>query len=602
MLKTIVSVFYEDKKITKKIKNKQKKGTSNHSVSDNDLGDNELLSNSKHYEHGIFMFRRDLRLSDNSALYRGLSQCKTLSLLFCFSPEQVKSTHYRSPRAVQFMIESISDINTELEAIFKTPSIQVIVFNDNPENILRKLLPKTRSKSGSGVNEYAVFFNEDYSPYAMKRDNNIIKLCQQRNVDVIHTHDTCLLPPGTIRTKNNTGTIYNVYTPFMKACRKYLTTKDGQQIGLEERKSLQSLRTKKGKRTIQDGFHWCMERIKSVGLKSKLTTLSDQYRIQNVPSNTMSNTISNTLMEQYDRITDDVVMIGGRTNGLKRLTYALRHVIPHYKSERDTLSKQTSRLSAFIKFGCLSSREIWREVMSNSKLSSSIHGKSFTDQLLWRDFYIHLLWDNPKMIDMGQNGDGKSTSMKGSGEFRVAKNKAMRPEYDKIKWRMNKNYVKAWREGTTGFPIVDAGMRQLAQVGFMHNRARMIVGSFLVKTLLQDWRIGEKHFAEQLIDYDPANNNGGWQWVAGSGADSQPYFRIFNPWSQSSRFDPNAEYIKKWIPELKDIPAKHLHEWNTYCEEYKEDILDTHKYVKPIVDYSQKRKEALDMYKSGLRS
>ena len=149
----------------------------------------------------------------------------------------------------------------------------------------------------------------------------------------------------------------------------------------------------------------------------------------------------------------------------------------------------------------------------------------------------------------------------------------------------------AWKRGETGFPIVDAGMRQLNITGFMHNRARLITASFLVKTLLIDWRIGEQYFATKLYDYDPLVNNGNWQWVSGSGADSQPYFRIFNPWLQSKTHDPNCDYIKKWIPELKNINKTHIHRWYEFNNKY-EGV-----YIKPIVDFNTQKNKVLLAYK-----
>jgi deoxyribodipyrimidine photo-lyase len=171
----------------------------------------------------------------------------------------------------------------------------------------------------------------------------------------------------------------------------------------------------------------------------------------------------------------------------------------------------------------------------------------------------------------------------------------LKPKYNKIRWHHNESWFKAWCNGETGFPVVDAGMRQLNTTGYCHNRARLIVASFLIKTLLIDWRDGEKYFATKLTDYDPASNNGNYQWVAGSGADSQPYFRIFNPWRQTENFDPDCEYIKKWIPELENVPAKDILKWDTEWEKYKES-----KYPKPICNYEEQKEKILKMYKSAL--
>jgi deoxyribodipyrimidine photo-lyase len=164
----------------------------------------------------------------------------------------------------------------------------------------------------------------------------------------------------------------------------------------------------------------------------------------------------------------------------------------------------------------------------------------------------------------------------------------MNPKYDNIVWENNRARFNAWKEGRTGFPIVDACMRQLNTTGYMHNRGRLIVASFLIKTLLIDWRWGEKYFATQLVDYDVASNSQNWLWVSGGGADSQPYFRIFSPWEQSKKCDPEAEYIKKWIPELKDVEAKVIHAWNNKGNY---DV-----YYKPIVDYAEEKTKALSMY------
>ena len=193
-----------------------------------------------------------------------------------------------------------------------------------------------------------------------------------------------------------------------------------------------------------------------------------------------------------------------------------------YVKNRNTLTYKTTFLSAYIKFGCISLREVYHGFHKNLPADSA-----FFDELYWHDFYAQAIYHYPKVLE------GKS----------------MDERFDKIKWSGTWKDFDKWCQGETGFPIVDAAMKQLNTTGFMHNRARMIVASFLVKTLLCDWRWGEKYFAQKLVDYDPASNVGGWLWTAGGGFDSQPYFRIFNPWTQSEKFDKDAEYIKYWLPE-----------------------------------------------------
>jgi deoxyribodipyrimidine photo-lyase len=244
--------------------------------------------------------------------------------------------------------------------------------------------------------------------------------------------------------------------------------------------------------------------------------------------------------------------------------------INHYSKTRDELSKQTSKLSAYIKFGCISIREVYKTFRSKHE---------FIRQLYWRDFYAGVLFSFPHVL--GQ---------------------ALKPNYNKIKWHHNENWFKNWCNGETGFPIVDAGMRQMNETGYMHNRARLIVMSFLIKILLIDWKHGEKYFATKLTDYDPASNNGNIQWVMGGGSDSQPYFRIFNPWSQQKEHDPSCEYIKTWIPELKDVDNKIILNWETEYNnsDNKNSNNKDIKYVKPICDYKIQKEKCLKMYKDAL--
>jgi deoxyribodipyrimidine photo-lyase len=223
-------------------------------------------------------------------------------------------------------------------------------------------------------------------------------------------------------------------------------------------------------------------------------------------------------------------------------------IIRHYKEQRDLPAVQgTSRLSVHLRFGTISIRELAGE--------AGALNETFLNELVWRDFYQMILWHFPKVVGH-----------------------AFKPEYDKIKWRNNEKEFEAWCKGQTGYPIVDAGMRELNETGFMHNRVRMIVASFLTKHLLIDWRWGEAYFAEKLLDFDLASNNGGWQWAAGSGCDAAPYFRIFNPYLQTKKFDPELKYIRKWVPEFEEFS-----------------------YPKPFIEHEVARKRCLDVYAAALK-
>ena len=268
---------------------------------------------------------------------------------------------------------------------------------------------------------------------------------------------------------------------------------------------------------------------------------------------------------------------GGRSNGLKIL--AKLDNFKSYQKDRDTLSYKTTFLGAHNHFSTVSIREVYHKMSDKLGKHSGL-----INEIHWRDFYMNITYEFPHILKGQVSGI----------------NQSYKKEYDNIKWSHNTKWFNAWCEGTTGFPVIDAAMRQIKTIGFMHNRARMFTSSFLTKDMHIDWRDGEKYFASLLVDYDPISNNGGWQWSTGSGTDAQPYFRIFNPWSQQEKFDPDCEYIKKWLPELKDIPNKDLHKW--FKPEIHKKWLDQGiKYFKPILDHDIERKETLRLYKAGLK-
>jgi deoxyribodipyrimidine photo-lyase len=222
-------------------------------------------------------------------------------------------------------------------------------------------------------------------------------------------------------------------------------------------------------------------------------------------------------------------------------------IIKAYAEQRDIPSVHgTTRMSVHLRFGTISIRKLAHTAMNLSE--------KYLNELIWREFYMQILWHFPRVI-----------------------NEAFKPKYDRIEWRNNEDDFKKWCNGETGYPIVDAGMRELLATGFMHNRVRMIVASFLTKHLLIDWRWGEAWFARHLLDFELASNNGGWQWAAGSGVDAAPYFRVFNPYLQTLKFDPECKYIKKWIPE-----------WNTI------------QYTRPVIEHEVARKRCLAVYQKAV--
>lgn len=470
------------------------------------------------YDHGIVVLHRDFRIHDNTCVLHALGTCKKVSIIFIFTPSQVdrKKNRYFSSKSLEFLIECLEDLGKD---------VHVNILYGEPSKVLKSILTKLGEMKKDNV---GLFFNRDYTPFAKKREQSYMKAWGDN--DCVHvSEDYYLFPPGSIRTDQ--GSVYQKFTPFYNNCLLNSST-------IASVKNVSA--SKKSK-------------IVPLPLGDALLSISQcrQYLLGNKSTE------------------EQRIVVGTRSRALS-LVRKLMTKVDKYNSTRDDLTKETSKLSAFLKYGVISVRELYHKVKTKGGLQSP-----YIRQLIWRDFYMHIV----------------------NGFPRVLQGKSLKPSYDNIQWEDNKEWKNAWMKGETGFPIVDANMRMLNETGYMHNRGRLIVAAWLVKLALVDWRIGEKYFATQLVDYDPASNNGNWQWISGSGADSMPYFRIFNPWSQSKKHDKDALFIKKWCPELEGVSAKHIHEWDTYCDEYKKAGI---KYPAPIFDYATQRARALDMYKQAL--
>ena len=459
----------------------------------------------------LFIFRRDLRIEDNLALNKAIEYSNNnnlnLILAFAFNDEQINSNSYFSNNSFQFMLECLTDLNKDVS--------QKLSFFEN--NDFYKTINNLK----------AIAFNVDYTPYARKRDTEIINFCkkQQHPIKVITSEDYTLHGIDTIKTLEKKP--YEMFTPFYKNCLKYHSV------------------SKPSTTIIQ------LNKVIKVGSLKDL----DKY-------------ISKS---QKD-------IVGSRKKALNILKLIKKGVFDNYKTNRDLINhpNSTTRLSAYLKFGCISIREAYYAIKSK-------YGKN-TDlirQLYWKEFYANITYHFSYVL----NGMLKNKS-----------NKSFKTKYDDIEWNNDYDNFKKWCNGETGFPIVDAGMNQLNKTGFMHNRLRMITASFLIKDLGIDWREGEKYFASKLIDYDPASNNGGWQWVAGTGTDASPYFRVFNPWRQSKEFDPDCKYIHYWVKDLKTIKPNHIHTW--YDDDIRKLYPDT-KYFEPIVNHDVRKKLILKKYEKA---
>ena len=446
----------------------------------------------------VYFFTRDLRIPDNKCLYSACKEATSIIPIFVFTPEQVSKNSYKSNNAIQFMIESLEDLNRELNN-------KLNLFYGKYDKILEEII--------KNENPDKIFMTKDYTPYAVRREESLKKVCEKYDIEASFHEDYCLYPPNKILTLS--GNPYQKYTPYYRSALK-ITPDKTVKVNLPKIKKINS------------NFSF---------IEAKKLYVENQ----------------------------DLNRRGGRKNGLKQMENLKN--IKDYSDIRNELPHKTTELSAYIKFGNVSIREVYWNVRKLYGVKSEIIA-----QLIWHDFYYQLGYNFPNIFGH-----------------------ALKPQYDKIKWSKNEKTLTAWKEGKTGYPIVDACMTQLNETGYMHNRGRLIVASFLVKTLLHDWREGEKYFAQKLEDYDPLVNNGNWQWVSSSGADSQPYFRIFNPWLQSKRFDTDGTYIKKYLPVLNDIPPKELHEWDKNYQKY-----PSLKYPKPIVNYATAKDNVLSSYKKAL--
>lgn len=281
--------------------------------------------------------------------------------------------------------------------------------------------------------------------------------------------------------------------------------------------------------------------------KNKWLKKLNSFYLKSYPTEKYFNNF-NKKNELYNTI-QNIEAIGFSKSTIEIPAIEYKRILKDYYKNRDYPSiKGTSRISIHLRFGTVSIRELARESRNISEV--------WLNELIWRDFYFMIIWHFPHAAE-----------------------KSFKPAYDRIPWRNNEAEFEKWCNGQTGYPIVDAGMRELNATGFMHNRVRMIVASFLIKHLLIDWRWGEAYFAKKLLDFELASNNGGWQWASSSGCDAAPYFRIFNPSEQTKKFDPELKYIRKWVPEFQDLS-----------------------YPKPIVDHKFARDRCLETYKKALNA
>lgn len=472
----------------------------------------------------IVWHRRDLRISDNTALNAALKETNEIIPLFILADDILKERDDFSPACVKFMLQSLA----ELAESYRKIGGKFVLRRGRFLEVLRDVVKESKAR--------AIYFNEDYEPVAKERDKKVKEEFSRIGVEVRAFKDQVCFAPNEILTAQ--GKPYTVYTPYKK--------------------------------------NWLRqaEKISSPNAAPKDLRPNE---LQGLPVPTA---------EELGFKTNVMLLTqGGEENGKKTLETFLQKKILRYKTDREIPSAEgTSLLSAHLRFGTVSVRQVYfgaKAKLSEAKPTEKASIETFISELIWRDFYFQIL-----------------------DHFPFVEKESFKPETRKVQWENRDEYFQAWKEGRTGYPIVDAAMRQLMQTGWMHNRLRMIVASFLTKDLLIDWRWGEKYFMQQLVDGDMAANNGGWQWSASTGTDAQPYFRIFNPIAQSQRFDPKGEFIKKYLPELSKIPEKYIH--NPVELLRSSPLLQSElgirlgiDYPFPIVDHSKQREKALKMFREA---
>tara|TARA_A100001011_G_scaffold400858_1_gene520033 strand:+ start:22120 stop:23424 length:1305 start_codon:yes stop_codon:yes gene_type:complete len=429
-------------------------------------------------KYNLFWFRRDLRVDDNHGFYRALQGENKVIPIFIFDTNILGKLEKKDAR-IEFILLALGAIDTAM----KRNRCTVGIYHGTPKVIFNELIEKWPISK--------VVCNEDYEPYATKRDKEIKTLLAQKGIIFEQYKDQVIFQKNDV-TKDD-GNPYKVYTPYSK---KWLSLYKENPI-----------------------VHFSSENL-----------LDKCYNSSSLPKCSLSD-----LGFSKSHLTQPIPIFNNT-------------IIDEYEETRNFPSlDKTSRIGVCLRFGTISIRKAVKQSVSRKN-------HTFLKELIWREFFMQILWHFPH-----------------------TKKYSFKPQYDRIEWRNNEEDFKKWCIGETGYPFVDAGMRELNQTGFMHNRVRMLAGSFLCKHLLIDWRWGEAYFAKKLFDYEMSSNIGNWQWVAGCGVDAAPYFRIFNPTEQIKKFDKEFKYIKRWVPNFKEFD-----------------------YPKPIVDHKEARDRCLLTYKTAL--
>jgi deoxyribodipyrimidine photo-lyase len=465
-------------------------------------------------DSALVWFRRDLRLTDHTALCHALKNHARVYCAFVFDTA-ILSELPQLDRRVEFIHHAL----TELDQLMREHGGALIVRHGDARDEVPQLARELKVA--------AVYANRDYEPAAIQRDNVVAAALTQAGIEFRDWKDQVIFEKDDVLTQ--AGTPFSVFTPYKNAWLKRLLPGD---------------------------------------------------LVVNVPE------LSRLAKPDFDTVVPALGALGFEASNLVELKFPLgisgaqtlfedfQERIGSYKEARDFPSvKGVSYLSTHLRFGTISIRQLAAFAYGHGGRGA----ETWLSELIWREFYMMILWHRPDVVE-----------------------RCFKPEYDALVWDEDDELFKAWCDGRTGYPIVDAAMRQINQSGYMHNRLRMIVASFLTKDLGISWRRGETYFAEHLNDFELASNNGGWQWAASTGCDAQPYFRIFNPVMQSEKFDPQGKFIRRYLPELSNVPDKFIHAPWTMKPANAEacGFVLGRDYPAPIVDHALARERTLARFKA----
>lgn len=427
----------------------------------------------------LFWHRRDLRINDNKGLFEALKQNEIVHPIFIFD----KSILDKLPNNDQRILFIYQEIES-LKKSYQNLGSDLWVYYGEPSEIIPKIAQELNCSS--------VYFNNDYEPYALQRDQEIQVSLNKIKIEFIGKKDHVIFEKNEVL--KDDGKPYTIFTPYSRKWKANLKEEQLREYSIEKHTG----------NLVQKQQEEALITLEEMGFESKV------------------------LHDFPNRIAENEIL----------KNYHLSRNFPAVKG--------TSKLSLHLRFGTISIRKL--------ALIAREQNETYLNELIWRDFYQMIIFHFPKSAE-----------------------NSFKAQYDKIIWEKNEAHFDSWCTGKTGYPIVDAGMRELNATGFMHNRVRMVVASFLTKHLLLDWRLGAAYFAEKLLDFELASNTGGWQWAAGCGCDAAPYFRVFNPQAQQEKFDKSFEYIKKWVPEY-----------------------GTSSYPEPIIEHKFARERILQRFKSAL--